>query len=259
MHLLNKKKLTTIVLALVTLPLILLNNSLVAVAYTTTTAITTTPIKHLVVIFQENVSFDHYFGTYPNAANLPGEPKFIADSHTPSVNGLTAGLLTKNPKLANPFRLDRSQESICDNNHAYTAEQQAYNGGLLDKFVQYTGPKYDHCKPTDVMAYFDGNTVTAVWNYAQHYAMSDNFHSSNIDPSLPGAINLVTGQTHGAAPRNISLNITYDNHDLTYHQVANGTTIGDIDSIYDDCSGHNKISMTGKNIGNLMNEKGITW
>ncbi len=37
---------------------------------------TATPIKHLVVIFQENVSFDHYFGTYPNAANPSGEPKF---------------------------------------------------------------------------------------------------------------------------------------------------------------------------------------
>src|SRR5579859_3669235 len=33
---------------------------------------TTTPIKHLVVIFQENISFDHYFGTYPNAQNNPG-------------------------------------------------------------------------------------------------------------------------------------------------------------------------------------------
>ena len=33
-----------------------------------------TPIKHLVVIFQENVSFDHYFGTYPNAANSGGQP-----------------------------------------------------------------------------------------------------------------------------------------------------------------------------------------
>ena len=50
-------------------------------------------------------------------------------------------------------------------------------------------------------------------------------------------------------------------YDVTYHQVANGTSIGDIDSIYDDCSAtkYNTISMTGKNIGNLMNEKGITW
>ena len=45
---------------------------------------TATPIKHLVVIFQENVSFDHYFATYPKAANLSGEPVFQAASGTPS-------------------------------------------------------------------------------------------------------------------------------------------------------------------------------
>src|SRR5690349_14595810 len=50
---------------------------------------TTTPIKHLVIIFQENQSFDHYFGTYPNALNPSGEPQFIAAPGTPSVNGLT--------------------------------------------------------------------------------------------------------------------------------------------------------------------------
>ncbi|HUZ65506.1 MAG TPA: hypothetical protein VMU82_17515, partial [Acetobacteraceae bacterium] len=37
---------------------------------------TATPIKHLVVIYDENVSFDHYFATYPKAANPPGEPAF---------------------------------------------------------------------------------------------------------------------------------------------------------------------------------------
>ena len=44
---------------------------------------TATPIKHLVVIFQENVSFDHYFGTYPKALNLSGETPFKASPHTP--------------------------------------------------------------------------------------------------------------------------------------------------------------------------------
>src|ERR1700726_3890987 len=48
---------------------------------------TATPIKHLVVIFQENVSFDHYFGTYPKAQNLAGETPFLASRRTPtSVN-----------------------------------------------------------------------------------------------------------------------------------------------------------------------------
>ncbi len=100
--------------------------------------------------------------------------------------------------------------------------------------------------PYLVMGYFDDNTVTALWNYAQHYAMSDNFHSTNIDPSLPGHLNLIARQTHGANPNNIT------------NEVANGTVIGDINSTYDDCSSGGTISMTGKNVGNLLNEKGIT-
>ncbi len=79
-------------------------------AHATPTQTTATPIKHLVVIFQENVSFDHYFGTYPNATNPAGEPSFTPLARTPSVNGLNEDLLTSNPNLANPFRLDRSQE-----------------------------------------------------------------------------------------------------------------------------------------------------
>jgi hypothetical protein len=47
---------------------------------------TATPIKHLVIIFSEDVSFDHYFATYPDATNPPGEPRFIAVSGTPRVN-----------------------------------------------------------------------------------------------------------------------------------------------------------------------------
>jgi phospholipase C len=168
---------------------------------------TTTPIKHLVVLFQENVSFDHYFATYPNAMNLPGESKFLPLSNTPSINGLTIGLLTNNTNLANPWRLGKSQVVIvasCDPNHSYTALQKEMDGGLMDKFVQNSALSIQHCDPKLVMGYFDSNTVTALWNYAQHFAMSDNFHSSNIDPSLPGAINLITGQTHGATPHNIS-------------------------------------------------------
>ena len=52
-------------------------------------------IRHLVVIFQENVSFDHYFGTYPNATNPEGEPAFHAVPGTPGVNGLTGGCSRK--------------------------------------------------------------------------------------------------------------------------------------------------------------------
>ena len=57
------------------------------------------PIKHLVVIFGENISFDHYFGTYPDALNPAGEPAFHAKAGTPTVNGLKGSLLTHNPNL----------------------------------------------------------------------------------------------------------------------------------------------------------------
>src|SRR4030095_9473699 len=65
---------------------------------------TRTTIKDLVVIFTNNVSFDHYFATYPNAANPAGEPVFKAKSGTPSVNGLTGALLTNHPNSATTVR-----------------------------------------------------------------------------------------------------------------------------------------------------------
>src|SRR5580700_8028423 len=89
------------------------------------TAGPTTPIQHLVVIFQENISFDHYFGTYPWATNPEGEPAFYAYQNTPTVNGFSPALLNNNPNASNttngtgatgPFRLDRSQAATADQN-----------------------------------------------------------------------------------------------------------------------------------------------
>jgi phospholipase C len=99
-------------------------------------ATTRTPIKQLVVIFQENHSFDNYFATYPNAKNPTGEPEFVAEDGTPTVNGLTGGLLTNNPNVANPQRLDRVASDVvtCSNDHGYTDEQKAVDGGLMDNF-----------------------------------------------------------------------------------------------------------------------------
>jgi phospholipase C len=217
---------------------------------TAMTTTTTTLIKHLIVIFQENISFDHYFATYPYAKNLSGEPSFLALLDTPSINGLTKVLLNNNTNLVDPFRMDKQDVKTvasCDNNHTYTAIQKSYNGGLMDKFVESSGIITDNCSPDQVMGYFDGNTVTALWNYAQHFAMSDNFYSSIIGPSLPGHINLVSGQTHGIIPENIE------------GEASNGTLIGDLDSLFDDCSNKTKIIMEGKNIGDLLNEKDIVW
>lgn len=209
---------------------------------------TTTPIKHLVIIFDENNSFDHYFGTYPYAANLPGEPPFHALPGTPSVNGLTKALIAQNPNAVAPFRLDRSDAVTCDNDNHYSDEQSAYDGGLLDKFATILSGTGTGCLNGLSMGYYDGNTVTALWNYAQHFAMSDNFFASEFGTTVMGHLNLISGQTSGASPN-------YSG------KVVNGTVIGNVDPslALDDCAKGKTVEMSGENIGDLLNGKGITW
>lgn len=245
----------------------------------------TTPIKHVVVIYDENVSFDHYFATYPTALNLPGESQFHALPETPSVNGLNTALLDANPNEYDPERLDPSQALTCDQNHGYSAEQAAFDGGLMDKFVQdtqgagctqSTEPDAGTYGPNGVvMDYYDGNTVTGLWNLAQHFSLNDNSYSTTFGPSTPGAINLIAGQTAGAvAHGGNSSNIAGGG----VTPAASGTLFGDAEPYYDMCSnastafnttdttyspngapGGVTVSLTGKNIGDLMNSAGVTW
>jgi phospholipase C len=233
---------------------------------------TSTPIKHLVVIFEENISFDHYFGTYPTATNPSGEPRFVAAPGTPTVNGLTGVLLTNNPNAtnpvngagkSNPFRLDRSEAATADQDHDYTPEQLAFDHGLMDAFpasVGTAGPPPSGAPVTATtgltMGYFDGNTVTGLWNYAQRYALSDNFYGTNFGPSTDGAVNLISGQLNG----------------VTQDVAPGGSTIGDgnggltlisdADPVGDVCStttGERVQFGNGQNVGDLLNAANVTW
>ncbi|MBO0831359.1 MAG: phospholipase, partial [Actinobacteria bacterium] len=242
------------------------------------TSNTATPIKHLVVIYQENVSFDHYFGTYPNAANTSGQP-FTAAKGTPSVNNLvntpgaggTGNLLTNNPNndaqgnQVNPRRLDPANIAdilTCDENHAYPAEQKAFNGGSMDKFVTSVGtasgksPTGQPCSGNDVMNYYDGNAVTALWNYAQNFAMSDNSFSTTFGPSSPGAINLIAGDTGGVG---LMINGAATNGDTVSDGMGGSSLVNDAQPYYDDCSTRDAVSLTGKNIGDELNAAGLSW
>jgi phospholipase C len=232
---------------------------------------TATPIKHVVVIFQENVSFDHYFATYPNAANPAGEPRFVAAPGTPAVNGLTGTLLTNNPNATNPvngagktnpFRLDRSEAATADQDHGYTPEQVAFDHGLMDAFPASVGtagppPAGSPIVATTglTMGYYDGNTVTALWNYAQRYAMSDNSYDTNFGPSTPGAINLISGQTNG-----VTTDVSPGGSTIG---DGNGgvTLISDADPVGDVCSttSGELVRFGGKNVGDLLTTAGVTW
>jgi phospholipase C len=264
---------------------------------------TKTPIKHLVVIFQENISYDHYFGTYPNAMNLPGETPFKAKPNTPLNNNLVmpldvnnhfvplkgVDLLNNNPNknnpangtgAANPFRLSPAQALTADQGHNESPEESAYNNGKMDlfpKFVGTAGPP-PAGPPAAVgttgltMGYFDGNTTTALWNYAQHFALNDNNYTSQFGPSTPGAINLISGQANGlkafnnnvfsGSPPNVTLlHPTHEAWGDAAHLMSNVTVIGDGDPLGDVCSNGaiDQVQMAGRNIGDLLNDKNITW
>ncbi|GGA35712.1 phospholipase C [Dyella nitratireducens] len=232
---------------------------------------TATPIKHLVVIYQENVSFDHYFGTYPHAANASGEPPFYAEPDTPKVNGFTKELLNNNPNAnnaangkgaINPFRLSRAQAATADQDHDYMPEQQAFNNGAMDLFPKYTGSGEtlpggtpEQNSTGQVMGYYDGNTVTALWHYAQHFAMSDNSYGTTFGPSTPGAINLVSGQTNGVSDQLAAAG------DVVADGQGGYTLISDADPIDDVCSpsSGSRVRLSGKNVGDLLSAKSITW
>jgi phospholipase C len=252
----------------------------------------TTPIRHVVVIFQENVSFDHYFGTYPIAANTDG-PAFVAARGTPAVDGLppatdaslplalqhATNLLTDNPNSSNPVRLDPSAAGVppgqglgqltCDQDHNYTDEQLAFDDGNMDQFVgtvgtgKGTGPTGADCSANQVMDYFDGNTVTAMWNYAQHFAMSDYQFGTTFGPSSPGAINLVSGNT-GTVDVSHEANSPSSgtpNADLTPNGLGLGgySLTNDAQPYWDDCSTRDAIAMNGPNVGDELNAAGLSW
>jgi phospholipase C len=246
---------------------------------TITTAVApSTAIKHVVVIFGENISFDHYFGTYPNAANTGGTT-FTAAAGTPIPNNYISNptLLTANPNLTsangssatNPFRLGPNQAGTGDQGHNYNPEQLAFDNGKMDLFPVSVGTADAAALVNETAApgiagttalnlgYYDGNTVTALWNYAQHYAMNDHSFGSAFGPSTPGALELAAGQTNG-----VTYTVPYAN--IASGVIADGqggyTDINDEDPSGDVCSSTTaNFSMTGKNIGDLMNTAGVTW
>jgi phospholipase C len=278
-------------------------------------------IKHVVVIFQENASFDHYFATYPDAKNTDGV-RFVARADTPTVNGLTdgnsqfpervnVGLHDFNPNTtvglptglnpnggANPFRMTREQIVTCSNNHDYKGEQLTTDSGFMDKFPQQNATNGPGCATdgSTVMGYFDGNTVTAMWNWAQRFSMSDNSWGTTYGPSTPGAINLISGQTAGAVVHRFAgtkgptgqltdsiqsttipdvffvgpTNATVTTDLLGSAQpvaAQTGTLVTDLDPYLDDCgndkggtvAGKLTVELSGRNVGDLLNEKGVTW
>jgi phospholipase C len=241
-----------------------------------------TAIQHVVVIFGENISFDHYFGTYPVAANTGGTT-FTAASGTPNniSNYITSpSLLTANPNEnsanlvsasnsipADPFRLSPDQAGTADQDHNYGPEQLAFDNGKMDLFPLSVGVADSSALVNETaspgiagttaltMGYYDGNTVTALWNYAQHYAMNDHSFGTTFGASTQGALNLVSGQTNGA-----TVVLPGAASGVTADGQGGFTLIGDEDPANDICSSSSAtVTMSGKSIGDLLNAANVSW
>jgi phospholipase C len=174
---------------------------------------------------------------------------------------------TNGTGAVNPFRLAPSQAETSDQGHSYMPEQQASDNGAMDLFPKWTGsagppPDVDAGPALTkgiVMAYFDGNTVSALWDYAQNYALNDNSWTSTFGPSTPGALDLISGQTNGFSTTNRDPSLMSTGH-VTPDGNGGYTMIGDTDPLNDVCStAADQTSMAGKNVGDLLNAKGISW
>ena len=146
-------------------------------------------IKHVVVIMQENRSFDSYFGTFPGADGIPmqnGVPTVCAPD--------AAGTCIK------PYHDSTDKNS--GGPHGQTNATADINGGKMNGFVtQAEGskgclsafdPNCSNGKQNDVMGYHTGNEIPNYWSYASTYTLQDHMFEPNASWSLPEHLFMVS-------------------------------------------------------------------
>jgi phospholipase C len=129
---------------------------------------TQTPIKHLVVLLQENHSFDNYFGTYPGADGFPDGTQLPVDPKR-----LEAGFVE-------PWHLGNT--SITDLSHSAATFHEQYNDGKMDGFISSLNRRNQNGRQS--MGYYNGEDIPYYWNLADHYVLFDRFFSSAKDGSF---------------------------------------------------------------------------
>ncbi len=150
----------------------------------TADASATNPIQHVVVIFQENHTFDNYFGTFPGANGIQNDPSTV-----------------------HPFHITGPIVDLC---HSTVCARADYDDGKMDGFLQAEGSN-------ETFGYYDQSDIPYYWSLAQNYTLFDNYFTSEMGPSLPNHLYLVAGQDDGVAD-----SITGQATDLNINSIANG-------------------------------------
>jgi phospholipase C len=150
-------------------------------------------IRHVVIIMQENRSFDSYFGTYPGADGIPmkdGRPAVCVPD-------------PRSGACVRPYH-DRHDRNLGGPHGAGSATADI-DGGKMDGFVQQQQAGVRGCEQTfnpacggtggtsDVMGYHDGADIQNYWTYARDYVLQDHMFESNSSWSLPAHLFMVSG------------------------------------------------------------------
>ena len=182
-------------------------------------------IKYVFVLFQENRSFDFYFGTYPGAdglftkpaASTPGfnQPLVLTSGDVGKISpfkipqsietagGSTVLLYPEDTDSVNhshvgiDAKLDLDQNDIAHNDR-YAFVEQGLTGTLSADGSTYTGPlptEQQQQKGELVMGHVDCDTAPFLWNYADRFTLFDHFFDTVIGPSTPNAIAMIAGQS----------------------------------------------------------------
>jgi phospholipase C len=145
-------------------------------------------IKHIVIIMQENRSFDSYFGTYPGAKGIPG----LAGNR-----GRVPCLPDPHEHCVKPFH-DRYDRNLGGPN-SLSAARQDINGGKMNGFVSQAEGWYRRCRcrsavpPDDEMGYHTGKEIPNYWTYAHDFVLQDHMFASVASWSLPTHLYTVSG------------------------------------------------------------------
>ncbi len=154
-----------------------------------TTSQTKTPIQHLVVLLQENHTFDNYFGTYPGADGLPANTSMPVDPKNP------------NGQSIQPWHIGNS--TITDLSHSSVTFKGQYDNGKMDGFVSYLNSINQNGQLS--MGYYDCTDIPYYCNLADNYVLFDHLFSSAADGSDANHMYWVAGIAP-QAPRGQQLN-----------------------------------------------------
>ncbi len=185
-------------------------------------------IKHVVILMQENRSFDTYFGTYPGAEGLPRR----ADG--------TFSTCMPNPAGGCTVPFHNPDDRNLGGPHTNAAYLQDLNGGALDGFIRarqhglgacFDDPHAPACAPTggppDVMGYHDAREIPNYWTYAQNFVLQDRMFEPTASWSAPAHLFAVSGwsarcPSHNAMACHNDPNVDSDN--ILYNKDPNATS-----------------------------------